>query len=725
MATVTKPIIKDETGQEIISAIQDLKDTIMTNDSSLSDPFSTSVSYAVGDYCIYESTLYKCVVAHTGAWNDTHFIAIKAMDEVESINEKIGDVIDEDTTPTTISYTPTITVDNALGVNAEDVKVKIEPVQDLHGYNNPWVGGAGKNLLQVTATSETKNGVTITVNSDGTFKATGTATSVLQIVLNNNAKFPTGSYKFNGAIGNTYAYMNIYDNTTSTNVVDIRTTGDATISLDSSHTYAVRFIVTNGTTVNGTFKPMIRSATETDPTFAPYSNICPIGGHTGVTVARTRKNQILKIITESNISANGVITAGGVYDLAVAYIKKGASYTITTDDPNGFVGGFFADEPNVGSISVSGTRVIQANKTITATENYYIVFRTSTGYATPQIELGSTATPYEPYQGNTYTIDLNGTRYGGTLDVTSGELTLTHEIVDLDTFTFYAYNLENRIYYSPALDTNKTEGIFEQYSIQTPPPSVSTWKDGCAIIESSNHRIYIKDTRYADATAFNAATKGKLVYELATPQTIQLTPTQIKMLQGNNTLFADSGDSQLSYYVNTLGNIGGVLSEIADVTENKAEKSDLTSINIKGTTNSTGSSIASGTYFYLNNVLVKAKADIANGATFTKNTNYEEVTAGGLNALNSELGVLSPITGVLSFIAGNSHSITINGDERTFLVLLGESYIATAVYVASEDTWYTQVISGTVTLSGNGTTLTVTTPYKKTLLVLATNGRLA
>jgi hypothetical protein len=82
MATVTKPIIKDETGQEIISAIQGLKNTIMTNDSSLADPFSTSVSYAVGDYCIYESTLYKCVVAHTGAWNDTHFTSVKAMDEV-------------------------------------------------------------------------------------------------------------------------------------------------------------------------------------------------------------------------------------------------------------------------------------------------------------------------------------------------------------------------------------------------------------------------------------------------------------------------------------------------------------------------------------------------------------------------------------------------------------------------------------------------------------------
>ena len=64
---------------------------------------------------------------------------------------------------------------------------------------------------------------------------------------------------------------------------------------------------------------------------------------------------------------------------------------------------------------------------------------------------------------------------------------------------------------------------------------------------------------------------------------------------------------------------------------------DLTSIKATGTTNATGSTITSGTFFYLNGTLCKAKSDIANGATFTLNTNYEVVTAGGLNSLNSAL----------------------------------------------------------------------------------------
>lgn len=69
----------------------------------------------------------------------------------------------------------------------------------------------------------------------------------------------------------------------------------------------------------------------------------------------------------------------------------------------------------------------------------------------------------------------------------------------------------------------------------------------------------------------------------------------------------------------------------------KAAKTDLTSIIATGTTNATGATIANGTYFYLNGTLVQAKADIASGATFTSGTNYEAVTAGGLNSLNDYL----------------------------------------------------------------------------------------
>jgi len=65
---------------------------------------------------------------------------------------------------------------------------------------------------------------------------------------------------------------------------------------------------------------------------------------------------------------------------------------------------------------------------------------------------------------------------------------------------------------------------------------------------------------------------------------------------------------------------------------NLASKSDLTSIFESGTTAS--QAISTGTYFYLDGTLVRAKVDIASGATFTENTNYEVITAGALNNFN-------------------------------------------------------------------------------------------
>lgn len=95
---------------------------------------------------------------------------------------------------------------------------------------------------------------------------------------------------------------------------------------------------------------------------------------------------------------------------------------------------------------------------------------------------------------------------------------------------------------------------------------------------------------------------------------------------------------------------------------NLAMQEDLTSIKATGTTNATGSTITSGTFFYLDGTLCKAKVDIADGATFTLNTNYEVVTAGGLNALNSNITTKNRAITAASSIAQNTISCKQIGD---------------------------------------------------------------
>ena len=74
------------------------------------------------------------------------------------------------------------------------------------------------------------------------------------------------------------------------------------------------------------------------------------------------------------------------------------------------------------------------------------------------------------------------------------------------------------------------------------------------------------------------------------------------------------------------------------LTNDKAERADLATLNLTGSTNSTGSTINAGTYFYLNGSYCKAKTNIANGATFTLNANFEVVSVGGeISSINDNL----------------------------------------------------------------------------------------
>ena len=116
--------------------------------------------------------------------------------------------------------------------------------------------------------------------------------------------------------------------------------------------------------------------------------------------------------------------------------------------------------------------------------------------ASIQIEQGSAATTYAPYQVDTYTSDFGQTVYGGTLDWNTGVLTATH-------------------------------GQIAAYAGESLP---GAW-------------ISDRDV-YADGAM--PTTGAQVVYELATPQTIQLTPQEIAALEGLNSLYSSTGDTAVA-----------------------------------------------------------------------------------------------------------------------------------------------------------------------------------
>lgn len=172
-----------------------------------------------------------------------------------------------------------------------------------------------------------------------------------------------------------------------------------------------------------------------------------------------------------------------------------------------------------------------------------------------QIEFGSTATSYEAYNADTETISLGQTVYGGKLNVTTGELTVDRAMVDMGTLN---WTLESSVFrlttdIGAKITSNTSEvanmicSIYETVSQSTMGGS----SDKCVAGLNWGYGVRVKDTSYSDASSFKSAMDGvQLVYEIATPTTVTLTPTQVSSLLGNNNIWADSGDVDVVYIRN-------------------------------------------------------------------------------------------------------------------------------------------------------------------------------
>ncbi len=230
-------------------------------------------------------------------------------------------------------------------------------------------------------------------------------------------------------------------------------------------------------------------------------NVRPISGWTGCKVTRTGKNlldlSILRqgsfdnTVSQSNVSFDEFLPIVG----GLQYVWSSAFSNIS----GRYIRCYDATKTPVGTgIALYGVGA----KTFTVPENacYFRAMWYISGGIQPaditedQIELGSSATAYEPYQGQTYSITFGdaGTVYGGTLNPVTGELIVT-------------------------------DAEIESYNGETLP---STW-------------ISDRDVYAEGATPTIGA---QVVYKLAEPLEYDLSHTEIRTLLGNNNIWANTGD---------------------------------------------------------------------------------------------------------------------------------------------------------------------------------------
>ena len=170
------------------------------------------------------------------------------------------------------------------------LETNIKPVQDLHGYANPWPAGGGKNKLRPAQSGATISTVVFTVDEEGVITANGSAQGnadfyiVGSLGVYENCGIPSGEYIVSGNSMSSGAMFYVVKSD-GTILAQQNNNTEVSVTIDSSETYRIFVRVFSGTLVtNQKFYCMIRPSSVSDSTFAPYSNICPIQGWTGCNV---------------------------------------------------------------------------------------------------------------------------------------------------------------------------------------------------------------------------------------------------------------------------------------------------------------------------------------------------------------------------------------------------------------------------------------------------------
>ena len=467
------------------------------------------------------------------------------------------------------------------------LSVTLEPQQDLHGQDAPYPGGGGKNKLINPTLAHlqeintdgtwsnneyTINGVKYTVNGDGTYSVSGTASAQADFYIagtfstSEDILPSTGNYLVNG--GTTNAFLRIVGfGVTSFNV----NMSDVQLNATSTEGKVIIRVIA-GNTVDVTLKPMIRPSSISDSTYAPFENICPITGWTGAKVwVKDTYDTTLpstlsvtfpalgKNLTPTDVTVGLNISSSGAEETNTAastsgYISVQSDTTYTFNIATTIVG-VRVEMYDEQKTFISRTETANKTHTFTTTSvtkyirwtlNYNATPMATTQEVvdslTPQLELGSSATSYEPY---------TNTVYGGTLDFVSGVLTGKYakkHLVANDFTSFYvaykqAYSTTDLLADKPAY--YQSDAITYLSDTFKPIANINraTGTGNFATLIGNGYNVAFS-ANVSSIEEFKALIPNGIdfVYQLATPLTYQLTPQQINTLVGQNNIWSDSGD---------------------------------------------------------------------------------------------------------------------------------------------------------------------------------------
>lgn len=290
------------------------------------------------------------------------------------------------------------------------------------------------------------------------------------------------------------------------------------------------------------------------------SNPRPISGTDELRLTKTDKNLLdysSTITKEANTVTSTFIAdlnfeAGLTYTISATQTPTAGSQTRNT---------FYLVTPSSTTaygISDLSIRPMTYTATESGTFKLYLWNHTldvDVTYSDFQVELGSTATTYEPYNAETYTFDLGQEIIGGTADVVGGSGTSDLKYLEIDG-TEASLTLDStpnvvRLTLSDLPSSNVSSQDYRYWGSESiyKYSATSNLNDNEVTMRTSGY-LYYKNTNcttLSDFQTFFATQKANgtpfaVCYELATPVEIQLTPEEINSYLGVNNLYTDSGE---------------------------------------------------------------------------------------------------------------------------------------------------------------------------------------
>lgn len=432
---------------------------------------------------------------------------------------------------------------------------EINPVQDLHGYANPWPAGGGVNKLdpsKLTVYAQGTYGLTVSIVEDG-FRVAGTIASDVvpgtkewRVVATNQPELDLSVLHVKG----------FFPNATSGHNYSIRPDPSTNTLVISITDVAV------GDVIDVTCKSVVYEGSTAPTAWSPYANICPISGWTGVEGQRTGFNVWDETFSAEGkyISSSGAEVTHSAWNISsyipvkpdTEYYFKNVAQSATSaclawyDASKTFISATNIESSGFAKTSPSNAAFL---RTTVAVSNIGAV----------SINYPSTDHDYELYTGEAISVswqDEAGTVYKGTVDPVTGVLIATHKMVTLVGANTEAWgNTYSTAYgaFSITLSDANINGIPSQQLLSNQfvgheaRGAMQSWSVGKLLTynQVADNKYVFFTTDITDKTqwlAWLANNPTQLLYPLAEPQTYQLTPQEVDTLVGQNNVWVDTGN---------------------------------------------------------------------------------------------------------------------------------------------------------------------------------------